>query len=387
MGKINAAFEAKYPNITIQRTVYAWADLRAKDTLAITGPNPPDVIQEAGIPAIGPALVQAGALVNLDPIADQYGWHDRFAPNYFQWAQFSSDGSQRGNGSIYGIAYQVEATVVFYNRTKLQALGLSAPATFADLQAALAAAKAAGETPILLGNLEQWPGGQFYQSVDYTLATPDQLTSFTDFSYGRKPAVSLTDVLSQGASTIQDWWSKGYINADANNLSVNDLAAQFEAGKGVFIVTTSLEAPSLAQAMGDGVGAFIMPPQQAGGPLVAPGAESTPFGIPTGSQHQAEAAMYLDFLTGPDGAAIAAAGGAAPVVPNSYQPPAGSLTAELLPELQALMTSNGLIPWFDGGTPSMVDTLGGVVQQVMAGQITPSVFTDTIMSDFNTAHP
>jgi hypothetical protein len=87
MNQINAAFKKQHPNISINRTAYAWSDLRTKDKLAITGPNPPDVIQEAGIPAIGPSLVQAGALVNLDAIANQYGWHKRWPPNYFQWAQ------------------------------------------------------------------------------------------------------------------------------------------------------------------------------------------------------------------------------------------------------------------------------------------------------------
>ena len=46
---------------------------------------------------------------------------------------------------------------VYYNVDKLTALGLEVPTTFAEFEAALAAAKEAGELPIKLGNQAGWP--------------------------------------------------------------------------------------------------------------------------------------------------------------------------------------------------------------------------------------
>ena len=47
---------------------------------------------------------------------------------------------------------------VWYNKAKLDELGIDPPQTVEDFEAALQTAKDAGEIPIQFGNLDQWPG-------------------------------------------------------------------------------------------------------------------------------------------------------------------------------------------------------------------------------------
>ena len=80
--------------------------------------------------------------------------------------QLSEDGTQFGEGSIYGVGSAGEAVGLFYNSKKLADLGYDGPPeTLAELDEMLAKAKEAGETPIIGGNQEAWPGIHFWGSV------------------------------------------------------------------------------------------------------------------------------------------------------------------------------------------------------------------------------
>jgi raffinose/stachyose/melibiose transport system substrate-binding protein len=49
--KLNAAFEAEYPNVTIKRVSRSFEDLRRTLRLAITGDDAPDVVQANNAPS------------------------------------------------------------------------------------------------------------------------------------------------------------------------------------------------------------------------------------------------------------------------------------------------------------------------------------------------
>ncbi len=116
-------------------------------------PDAPDIIfGNQGYPSTAP-LVGAGP--------DQRAWTRTTTPTAGTTgtarAPRTSSGSPRtawtfGDGPLWGIAESADFVGVYYNVDKLATLGIEVPTTFAEFEAALAAASEAGELPIKLGN-------------------------------------------------------------------------------------------------------------------------------------------------------------------------------------------------------------------------------------------
>ena len=74
MNDVVAAFEKKYPNITVKRQSITWSDLMQELPLKLKSPNPPDIVPpNQGWQSLG-TLVQGGLVDNLDSYATAYGW-------------------------------------------------------------------------------------------------------------------------------------------------------------------------------------------------------------------------------------------------------------------------------------------------------------------------
>ena len=70
---LNAQFHQRYPNVTIQRTVESFSDLKTTLKLALSSNTPPDVVQaNQGSPDMG-ASVAAGMLRPMNDYAKLYG--------------------------------------------------------------------------------------------------------------------------------------------------------------------------------------------------------------------------------------------------------------------------------------------------------------------------
>ena len=144
MERLNAAFEEKYPNITIKRVKQSTDDLNTTLRLALTGNDAPDVTQANNSRSQMGQYVAAGQLVSLDPYADAYGWKDRFSPSVLQYTSFSPDGKTWGEGSVYALPQVGEIVGVFYSKSKLAQLGLEVPQTWADFEGQLRRSRTPG---------------------------------------------------------------------------------------------------------------------------------------------------------------------------------------------------------------------------------------------------
>ena len=203
LDTLNTEFMAAHPNITIDRVKVSFDDLQAKQKLELSGPNPPDVTELAiPYPTIAEAVKQ-GLLLNLDPYDETYGWSDRFAPSLFDLDRWDSTGAQT-KGSLYATYQAVDVVGLFYNKEKLKALGLEVPATFEDLQAALVAAKGAGEIPMMLGNLDKWPA---IHAMPMTLNRYVGVQAQNDWVFHLAPA-TFDDQAHIDAMTLYQSWAQ-----------------------------------------------------------------------------------------------------------------------------------------------------------------------------------
>src|SRR5918992_702041 len=190
IARLNAAFEERYPNVTIERVAKSFTDLNTTLKLAVSGDRAPDVVQaNQGRPVMG-QLVKGGLLRPLDGYAAAYGWADRYAPVLLELNRFSPDGEQFGTGKLYGLSQMGEIVGVFYNREKVG----EPPRTFAELEAALAAAEQAGEVP-------------------NAFAPPQQVR---DFVFAREGASFDTPENRAAAAKLQEWAEGGLLGDDFN---------------------------------------------------------------------------------------------------------------------------------------------------------------------------
>lgn len=78
MKQLNAAFEEKYPNVTIDRNSQSFDDLATTLRLALTGEDAPDVVQANNGRSDMGAFLSTDQIVSLERYAEAYGWKDRY---------------------------------------------------------------------------------------------------------------------------------------------------------------------------------------------------------------------------------------------------------------------------------------------------------------------
>jgi len=379
MEKLNAAFHQRYPNVTLKRVSRSFDDLATTLRLAISGNEVPDVVQANNSRAEMGAFVAANQLLSLEPWAKVYGWHERYPASVKQYVSYSSDGKQFGQGNLYGLPQVGEVVGVYYNQAELDRLGIAVPRTWDDFEVALGKAKAAGATPIELGNLEKWPALHVFGTVQDQLVPPDQVTTL---AFGRSGASWNTPENLQVARKIADWVRAGYFNAGVNGIA-NDQAWQaFSRGGSVFLIGGSWLAPDLRAAMGDKV-RFIAPPPRAGRPVSATGGTGLPFAITSRAAQPDAAAAYLDYITNTDAMKVLTATGNLPVVDTAAQQPPDRVSGDLFTAFAAAANGQGkLLPYLDYATPTMSDTMGAALQDLLGGAKTPEQFLDTVQADY-----
>jgi raffinose/stachyose/melibiose transport system substrate-binding protein len=78
MAQLIKEFEAKYPNIKIKRVSRSFDDLKTPLRLALSGNEPPDVVEANNGRSDMGEFVKAGQLRPLDSYAKAYGWDARY---------------------------------------------------------------------------------------------------------------------------------------------------------------------------------------------------------------------------------------------------------------------------------------------------------------------
>ncbi|GAA5131995.1 extracellular solute-binding protein [Pseudonocardia adelaidensis] len=378
MERLNAAFHERYPNITIKRDSRSFDDLATTLRLALSGDDAPDVVQANNGRADMGAFVTAGELLPLAPWAKAYGWDQRYPDSVRQYVSYTPDGKVFGEGEVYGLPQVGEVVGVYYNPAELQRLGIAVPATWEDFEAALAAVKAAGATPLQLGNVEGWPALHVFGTVQDQLVPAEQIT---DLAFGRKGASWTTPENTQAAQKVADWARAGYFNEGVNGLDDNQAWQAFSRGESVFFIGGTWYAADLEAAMGQNV-RFMPPPPPAGRPVSATGGTGLPFAITSASDAPDAAAAYLDFITSPDAMKVLTETGNLPVVDTAAQTPPAGLSQDVFAAFATVADNGQLLPYLDYATPTMGDTMGAALQDLLGGSQPPDAALSTVQADY-----
>ncbi len=376
---LNAQFMAKYPNITIDRHAQSFDDLQATGRLVLTGPDAPDVIEANNSRSQMGAFVTAGQLVPLDPWAEAYGWTDRFPASVLSLSSYSTDGKTFGSGSLFGLPQVGEIVGFYYNKAKLAKLNLTVPTTWAELEQQLPKIKAAGETPIVLGNLEKWPAIHVFGPIQGAHTPADEITNL---ALGN-PGGDWTNATNTATATqLQDWVKNGYFNKDVNGAAYDDVVAKFGKGTGVYFLGGSWNTPTLDEALKADAGFFAPPPVNASDGPATTGGTSLPFAVTAASKHPDAAAAYINFITSDDAMKVIAEKGNLPVLHASELAPASGVGREVYAAYELVTTKGHLLPYLDYATPTFSDTLGAALQDLIAAKKSPQEFGATLQKDY-----
>ncbi|WP_211370373.1 extracellular solute-binding protein [Nonomuraea turkmeniaca] len=381
MKQLNDAFQAKYPNIKLNRVSRSFDDLNTTLRLALSGNEPPDVVEaNNGRSSMG-AFVKAGQLRPLDAYADVYGWKRRYPESVLRYSRYSADGKLFGEGNLYGLPQVGEVVGVFYNRAKLTKLGLQPPKTWADFETSLATAKAGGEVPLQLGNLDKWPAIHVFGTVQSRHVPPDQIGTL---GFGRKGATWNTPENTATAEQLVGWVDKGYFAKGFNGQGYDPAWQAFGKGQGVFMIAGTWLLADLQKALGDDLGFMLPPGVTADAPPVATGGTGLPFAITAKSPNPDAAAAYINFITSADAMKVLTATGNLPVAETGQQSVAKGPQQDVFTAFGTVTAKNGLVPYLDYATPTFADTLGAALQDLLAEKATPQEFLATLEKDYKT---
>lgn len=377
--QLNKDFQEKYPNVTIKRVSRSFDDLRKTLRLAITNEEAPDVVQANNGRSDMGQFVAAGLLRSLDGYAEAYGWADRYPESVRALASYSADGKDFGTGNLYGLPQVGELVGLWYNKAKLDDLGLEVPKTTQEFEAALTKAKQAGDLPIQFGNLDGWPGIHDYGFVQNQFV---ERTDLRNLGFGREGSSWTSPANEAAAKTFDSWVQQGYFTEDFNGVGYDPAWQNFSQGDGVFLIAGTWLLADLEKAMGSDVG-FALPPVGESGELAVTGGTGLPFSITDASKHADVGAAYIDFITSSKAMSEIASEGNLPVVDTDSADVSG-VQAEVFDAWSTAGDEDALVPYLDYATPDFYDLLTAQVQKLSSGSEAPTDFLGTLQEEYST---
>lgn len=382
---ITAAYEKKYPNVTVTVDFKDLSTYLQTVKLLMTSDNPPDVAQGNQGRDIIPPLIQAGAIVNLDDYSKAYGWDQKFAPAVIRPNRYSTDGKLFGEGSLWGVSPYSEFVGYFYNKdllTKVGVTDISQIKSLDDFEQILDKAKKMGIQPIVLGDSDKLTSNHFWANMVVDYWDPQ---AYSDWVYGVANSNISNDEAAAATARFADWYKKGYVNEDINGLQRSDGYARFASGGGLFIPSGNWAAADVYGGLKDKVGFMLFPPGKEGGKKAAVGSVNLPWVISTKTKNKDLAANFIDFATtSPETIDC--------IIQNATLPAVGipqgktfsiPLTNDVAAAYNDLSANGVLVPWGDWPTPRMLDVLGSGVQEVMVGRITPPDFLKSLQDEWD----
>lgn len=321
MDAIVAAFEEAHPEITVRQITFD--DDVYSDTGLITqlqSNEVPDIyFQWAGFPLARD--VEAGYAMDLtDAMAD--GWADTFIDSAF------TDGAGTTVDSrIHMVPLSLDVTnTIWYNSAIFEEHGLAPPETWEEFLDVIGTLADAGETPIVTGNNELWPLGNWASHI------AARVVPMADFDAAFRQEMTFAEAgFLRPLELMQELHEAGAFNRDMQGLGADPAMAAFFQEAAVMHPIGSWLVGSASEMADEG---FAY--SQFDTPVIDPGAEApnSAIGTLTGlvvhaqSPNPDAAITFLRFLSSPDMQKVWAEGGALT--------PVAGVEAELVPQLQAM---------------------------------------------------
>jgi len=357
-------YMAAHPNVNIEITVMENEAFKAKMTTVMQSGNPPDLFQSWGGGVMN-EYAKAGLLQDITPYLDADGgaWRATFSPGALGVYSFE--------GKNYGVPRDMGMVGFWYNKDLFAKAGIQEPPkTWTELLDAVKKLKAAGITPIALGEGDKWPGAFWWE---YLAVRIGGKAAF-DAAYSRKGSFADAPFVEAGKKLQElialEPFQEGFLGATwgdeatlmGNGKAAMDLMGQWAPGA---FKDNSVDK----QGLGDKAGWFPFPVVEggAGDPADALGGGN---GFVVGKNAPPETVDFLKYISSVDSQrAQAKIGLSVPVVKGAED----ALTDPLLKLVQqGAAAAKYFQLYYDQALPPAVGSaVNDAVQGLFAGTLTP----------------
>lgn len=367
-----AAFQKKYPNITIKATYDPDNTSQQNGPRIISAADTPDVARITDINS----AVRGKHLVNLDEYSKAYGWD--LPDSQTQVYRVDSNG-KIGSGSLYAVPDGISMTGLYWNKKLAKELGITeAPATVADLEADMKKATDAGKLAMMMPAKE---GGTsyIYQAL---LTNYEGRDTVQNWIIQKDGATFNTKGALKAAQKIKDWQDAGYFSKDALALDGSTALSRFSNGEALFFPSGSWYTASINDALGDNAGWIAYPGEKADSGSEAANAVSA-FGIPANAKHKNAAAAFLNFLQSDEARQIAVDNGYPPVGEGKTPSTDNQLLGQVLTAYEGLVKTGNTTDYINNATAGMqASAIIPGFQSLLDGTMTPQQFVDSIQKQY-----
>jgi raffinose/stachyose/melibiose transport system substrate-binding protein len=359
------AYTAAHPWVTINITVLENEAFKTKLTTTMqSGSDIPDIFQSWGGGVMND-YATAGLLHDITPDlnADNNAWRNTFAPGALGVYAFK--------GENYGVPWDMGMIGFFYNKTLFAKAGItSTPTTWTELLDDVKALKAAGITPIALGEGDKWPGMHMWA---YLVTRIGGQTNFQN-AYLRTGSF-IDPPFVQAGEKLQDLIALKPFQTGFLGATYGDEATAMGNGKaamelmGQWAPATEMDNSVDKKGIGDALDWFPFPMVEggAGDPNDAVGGGN---GFAIGKNASPEAIDFVKFLTSAKNLSVCAAAGwcLPPVVGTS-----SAITDPLLKKIvDQLAKAKYFQLYYDQALPAaMGSVVNDATQGIFAGTKTP----------------
>jgi raffinose/stachyose/melibiose transport system substrate-binding protein len=353
-----------HPNVTIEITVLENEAFKTKLTTVMQSGEPPDIFQSWGGGVMND-YANAGLLQDITPALDADGgaWRNTFATGAL--------GVYSYKGKNYGVPWDMGMIGFWYNKELFTKAGIAnPPTTWTEFIADVKALKAAGITPIALGEGDKWPGMHMWAY----LAT--RLGGKANFEGAYNRTGSFTDApFVDAGKKLQELialqpFQKGFLAAtygDEATAMGNGKAAMELMGQWAPAVEKDNSADK--KGLGDKLGFFPFPMVEGGkgDPADAVGGGN---GFAIGKNASPEAIDFVKFMTSAENqAALAKIGVAIPVVKGGE---AGLSDPQMITVQKTFAAAQYFQLYYDQALPAaMGSVVNDSTQGIFAGTLTP----------------
>jgi raffinose/stachyose/melibiose transport system substrate-binding protein len=354
-------YMAAHPNVQVDITVLENEAFKTKLTTVMQSGDPPDIFQSWGGGTMN-EYAEAGLLKDIT--ADLAGgWGDTFSPGAL--------GVYSYQGKNYGVPRDMGMVGFWYNKDLFAQAGITAPpATWSEFLGAVTALKAAGITPIGLGEGDKWPGAFWWE---YLAVRIGGQAAF-DAAYSRQGSYADAPFVEAGVKLQElmalEPFQDGFLGATwpdeqvvmATSKAAMDLMGQWAPG-------AFKDASVDKQGLGDNLGWFPFPAVEggAGGAADALGGGN---GFVVGVNAPPEAIDFLEYISSVESQiAQAEIGMSVPVVKGAE---AGLSDASLRMVQEGAAAAEYFQLYYDQYLPAAVGgAVNDSVQGIFAGTLTP----------------
>jgi raffinose/stachyose/melibiose transport system substrate-binding protein len=360
------SFAESHDGLVVEHRGWDTSDLGDTLPRALEGGQGPDVAQiNNGEAMMGP-LVRAGRVVDLTDYAEEYGWNDLLPEGLRSRNMYSEDGTQMGEGVLWGVSPETEIVGFFYNRAIFEEQGLEVPTTLAEFETLLGTLRENSIEPIAFGTLDQWQAIHIFGELHAVYTTREYID---DLIYRRNDASFDDPSIRDAMAKLVEWTEAGYFLQGVEGLNGDDATPVFTAGGSAMLMQGSWAAGQVNTDMGDEAGFFLMPPLEEGGTVFHVGGVGIPFGITDNAEDPDLAAELINEIVSEKtrGELLDAGNLPAGEIPAD-RIVEGTLSGELYSSWNSALEADSIGHYMDWAAPDMGSVLGGELQKLMAGE-------------------